>query len=458
MESTQRRISRRQWLIGAGALAAGLSTALVVPKGLRGQPKTLKILQWNHFVPDYDRWFHDHATQWGHRNNTQVTIDHVGLAGLKSLADDEVRKQAGHDLFLFLSPPSQYEDEVEDLKEVYQACEPQYGKPITLAHKSTYNPKTDKYFGFSDSYVPDPINYRQDLWTGSDMPNGPDTWEDILVGGQQIKAKHGIPVGIGLASELDSNMALRALLYSFGGSEQDAEGNPALHSAQTLEALEFVKTLYEKTMTDAVFTWDASSNNRFMLGNRCSLAINGISITRKGEAKELPITENIWLAPAAAGPGGKRLAVEHVMNVYVIWKFAANKEGAKQFLVDYVERFDEAFQASEYYNFPCFPKSVPTLGEDIAKGHEKYRKGHEKYHILGNPDPETNEPEHLAWTTNIGYPGFANAAIDEIFNTWVISTMFAEAASGRLTPKQAMDAADLEVQRIFQKWKERRKV
>ena len=41
---------------------------------------------------------------------------------------------------------------------VYQEVEKKHGKKIELAHKSTYNPKTKKYFAFSDSYVPDPGN------------------------------------------------------------------------------------------------------------------------------------------------------------------------------------------------------------------------------------------------------------------------------------------------------------
>ena len=164
---------------------------------------------------------------------------------------------------------------------LYEECERKYGKPIDLAIKSTYNPKTKKYYGFSDSYVPDPVNYRKDLW--DDVGMYPDSWDDIRAGGKKIKQKHNIPVGIGLASEIDTNMALRAIMYSFGASEQDAEGNPALKSKETLEAIKFVKALYEETMTDEVFTWDASSNNRMMLAGQGSLALNAISITRDGE-------------------------------------------------------------------------------------------------------------------------------------------------------------------------------
>ena len=52
-------------------------------------------------------------------------------------------------------------------------------------------------------------------------------------------------------------MAMRAIMYSFGAHEQDAEGNLTINSPQTLEALKFVKALFEETMTPEVLAWDA---------------------------------------------------------------------------------------------------------------------------------------------------------------------------------------------------------
>ena len=199
-----RSVSRRNFIKGAGALSASLTTALLVPGRASAQQKTLKILQWNHFVPGYDKWFNEtYVKAWGEKNNTNVMVDNIGLAGLNSRAAAEVSAQKGHDLFMFLWPPPVHEDQVIDHREIYEECERKYGKPIDLAIKSTYNPKTKKYYGFSDSYVPDPINYRKDLW--DDVGVYPDSWDDIRAGGKKIKQKHNIPVGIGLASEIDTS-------------------------------------------------------------------------------------------------------------------------------------------------------------------------------------------------------------------------------------------------------------
>ena len=61
----------------------------------------------------------------------------------------------------------------------------------------------------------------------------------------------------------------------------------------------------------------------------------------------------------------------------------------------------------------------------------------------------------LDWTTNVGYPGYANAAIDEIYGTWVLNLMFAKAASGAMSPEEALREADATCKRIFAKWKEK---
>jgi multiple sugar transport system substrate-binding protein len=362
------------------------------------------------------------------------------MSSINSRAKAEVAAQRGHDMVLFLSPPPSFEQHAIDHADVWKECQRRYGEPSALATRSTFNPTTGRYYGFSDSYTPDPVNYRKDLW--DDAGVFPDTWDDIRVGGGKILQRHRIPVGLGLAPELDSNMALRSLLHAFGGSVQSESGQPALKSQQTLEAVKFTNALYKEAMTDEVFTWDPSSNNRQLLAGRGSLTLNAISITRTGENKKIPMSDRIWLAKAAEGPAG-RVGLQHLVNVYVIWKFAENKEGAQQFLIDYTGEFRRAFVASEFYNFPSFPSTVPDLGELIAV--DSKAKPADKYNVFADV---------ADWITNVGHPGHANAAIDEIFSNWTISKMFSQAASGKMTPEEAVNAADREVRQIFGKWQQ----
>jgi multiple sugar transport system substrate-binding protein len=235
-------------------------------------------------------------------------------------------------------------------------------------------------------------------------------------------------------------MAMRALLWSFGASEQDSNGRVVINSPQTIEALKFMRALQKEAQTNEVFTWDPSSNNRGILAGKLSYVANAISVTRTAEKDNPEMSQKIQIVPALKGPA-RRMAAEHVMDCYVIWRFAENKDGAKQFLVDYMDAFGDAFKASEFYNFPCFAKTVPDLKQQIAN--DPKAKPPDKYAVLGDV---------LEWATNVGYPGFATAAIDEVFNTFVIPTMFAKVARDELSPEDAARAAEKEIKRIFDKW------
>jgi multiple sugar transport system substrate-binding protein len=337
----KRGLTRRDFVkvTGTGALAAGVGANFLFPERAAAQQKTLKILQWSHFVPAWDTWFNGTYTkEWGQKNNTNVIVDNIGVVDLPARGAAEASAKKGHDLFMFLSPPAAYESQVIDMTHVYQEVERKHGKKIDLAHKSTYNPKTKKYFAFSDAYTPDPGNWHKDWWAEAGYPNGPDTYDDLLKGATKIREKTGHPCGIGLGQELDTSMAMRAVLWSFGGAEQDEAGNVTINSKQTIEALKYVKELYQKTMTPEVFTWTPPSNNQAMLAGRVSFVMNAISITRQSEREKLPIDSKIMISPALKGPV-RRIAAEHVMNCYVVWEFSENKEGAQQFLIDWIDHF-----------------------------------------------------------------------------------------------------------------------
>ena len=173
-EVVERRTTRRELVRkgAAGALVVAYGGA-VSKTSAYGAPRyagkqlagTLRIMQWSHFVPAYDTWFDGtYIKQWGQRNDTEVIVDHVNLAELPARAAAEVSAQSGHDLFQVLSPPAAFEDQVISHNEIVQEITRKIGKMGRVGYKSTYNPKTKKYFGVPDNYVPDPVHYRRDLW------------------------------------------------------------------------------------------------------------------------------------------------------------------------------------------------------------------------------------------------------------------------------------------------------
>jgi len=243
-------------------------------------------------------------------------------------------------------------------------------------------------------------------------------------------------------------MFLMSLLYCYGASLQDKNGNPSINSKGTIDALKVMREIYQNGESDEVFAWTAASNNQGYLSGRLSLALNAISIVRSAEDAHLPFAANTALLPIPKGPD-RRLGLEHVMGVYAIWNFTSKPQQklAKRFIADLEINYASAFKNSKYYNFPAFPKAVynyrQRLGADPHKPKGKYR-------IL--------DTIARKYTANIGFPGYSNAAIDEIFNTFLIPQMFAEVAQGKMTPAEAARAAEGQMKPIFAKWRKRKKI
>jgi multiple sugar transport system substrate-binding protein len=452
-EVNEQRTSRREVLrraaTGAAVFAYGGAAAKTA---VAGAPKyrhkqlagTLRIAQWSHFVPAYDVWFDNvYVKRWGQANDTEVLVDHINQADIPARAAAEVAAQSGHDLFWFLAPPAQYEDQVVAHNDIVQEVTKKRGKMADVAYRSTYNPRTKKYFAFSDTYAPDPVNWRTDLW--GEIGARPTTWENVARAAPRLRAK-GNPVGIGMSNEIDSNMALIALMMCYGGFIQNREQRVTLNTKGTREALSLMRSAFRNGMTNEVFAWTAASNNQAMLAGRLSLALNAISITRSAELSNQDLARRIALAPIPAGPNG-RLGLEHVMGCYVIWKFARNKQAAKKFLVDLEVKYTGAFENSKFYNFPSWPSSVRNIKRRLERDPAQ-PKG--KYVVLD----EINRK----YTKNVGYPGFSNAAVDEVFNKFLIPQMFAEVAQGKQSPDEAARRFDREIRQIFQKWRNLKKI
>src|SRR5512140_1818195 len=121
-EMTRRTFAR---LAGGSAVAAGLTgPAFLFPGRAEAQQKTLKIIQWSHFVPGYDKWFDGvFCKEWGAKNNMNVVVDHISVGEINARAAAEVAAKKGHDLFMFLSPPAAYEKQVIDHREIYEAVQ-----------------------------------------------------------------------------------------------------------------------------------------------------------------------------------------------------------------------------------------------------------------------------------------------------------------------------------------------
>jgi hypothetical protein len=71
-EKKLKGISRRDFIkaAGAGVVAAGLGANIIIPGRARAGMKKLKIIQWGHWVPPFDKWFDNtYVKDWGEKGH-----------------------------------------------------------------------------------------------------------------------------------------------------------------------------------------------------------------------------------------------------------------------------------------------------------------------------------------------------------------------------------------------------
>lgn len=436
-------ITRRGLLKRTGAIAgaAGLAPALSAPfvSTALAQTKTLTIVQWAHFVPDYDTWFDKFAKDWGEQNKIAVTVDHIPVQNIPARAAAEASAQSGHDLFGFNGAGGAhlYRKFFVDLADLVKETEKKYGAVSTIGKQLGYNADDGTWSAFPDFYINFPGMYQKSLWDEIGML--PDTWDNLRIGGAKLKAK-GHPVGISLGHSNDPSTTWRGLLWSYGASEQDEAGKKIiLNSKEAVEATKYVTALYKEAMTSEVLSWNDASNNQYIASGVGSYIVNPISAYRTVQKSNKKLADDIFVIKPPKGP------VKQIMGgaseFYGIWKFAKNKEVAIAFLRHYRDNWPEAFKASEGYNNPCFanlvPKPMPILSNDPTS------TPNDKLAILQDSDQ---------WSAIPGYPGPATPAMDEIYYAFTLNDMMAKAATGQLSAEDSVKWAAHQCEIVMKKW------
>jgi multiple sugar transport system substrate-binding protein len=406
----------------------------------------ISITQWSHFVPRYDKWFDAYAQQWGKANNVKVTVQHISYADLNSTLAAAIAAKKGPTLMQMNATPAAFIQGLQPLNDVNEAAEAKWGKGVKPCTHQTYLPSKKEWYAFCEGWVVDPGDYRISLWKAAGYPNGPVTYADLLKGGKKIYQKTGIPVAVGMSPEIDSEFYARTLIWSFGGTVQNACGKVTLDSKPVIDAVKYQKKLFQSAETPAVFSWNAASNNQAFVSGRASYIQNSISFYRTAQKSNKKVADDTGFRPGLKGPTGQVHQTAHVWFIYVLPKYVTDKnqiQAAKKFMLDLAANYASDTFYSKLYDFPAYPPTVPQLSKWVQ--HDPWGSNPpNKLAVLGGA---------LKWTAWPGYPGYANPAISEVYNTFLISTMMAQAARGEKSPEQAVKDTAAQVERIAQKWK-----
>jgi multiple sugar transport system substrate-binding protein len=208
--------------------------------------------------------------------------------------------------------------------------------------------------------------------------------------------------------------------------------------------LNYVKYLCQDSGAPEQLSWSSGGNVKAMLARKTSCTVNSIALVRAAEKQDPEVAKKIMLQPPLAGSSVRVAGLPHAVNCSLIWRFAKNPDGGKQFLADLIDSSRAGYEQSKGCNFVFYQKTVPDLIVRLTE--DPNAQPHWKY--VGLKDA-------LHWTHNLGVPGFATPAFMEIFNTFVIPRMFSSVAKGERTAIDAANAATAEVRKIVDKWHNR---
>ena len=424
------KLTRRQFL---GTSAAGaLAAPHVWVKPAWAQQKQVSILTWSHFVPAYDKWFDQWGQEWAAKNGVKLTIDHIPHLNLPAKIAAEVATQTGHDIVqMAASGTEKWAPALLDVHDLAEKLGKKYGGWTPLAEN--YSMVKGKYFSIPDYFIDFPGLYRKDLWTEIGMPNGPDTWDELRVGGAKLKAK-GFPIGIGLAHHNDSRNSWRAIMWCHGGSEVAKDGKTITwNSKEVREGLKYFRALYKEAMTPEVLSWDDASNNRLLASGRGSWIHNPISAYRTIEGQNKELADKIHISLSPKGPAG-RLSFANCL-AYGVTKFSKNQDTAKSFLEALTDSYKDAFRASTGYNNPFL--------KGYAKGPLPIISEDPKLKVL-----EKSPEYHFTQ----GYPGPVTAASDEVYQQFVMIDACAQFCTDKMDLEQTVKWAEEKIKGIYAKF------
>jgi multiple sugar transport system substrate-binding protein len=424
------RVTRRRFLATAAAGAAIAPHVWV--KSAAAQSKQLSVLAWSHFVPSYDKWFDQWGVEWAAKNNVKLTIDHIPHLNLTAKIAAEIATQSGHDIVQMPGTGTEkFAPALLDVQDLADKLGKKYGGWTPLA--KNFSEVKGRFMSIPDYFIDFPGLYRKDLWTEVGMPNGPDTWEEVRVGGAKLKAK-GFPLGIGLAHHNDSRNSWRAIMWCYGGSEVAKDSKTVTYNSKEVrEALKYFKALYKEAMTPEVLAWDDASNNRLLASGRGSWIHNPISAYRTIEQQNKELADKIFIQLSPRGPAG-RLSYANCL-AYGITKFSPNQDAAKLFLENLTDSFKDAFKASTGYDTPFL--------KDFAKGPLPI--------ISEDPKlkPLEKSPEYHF---TMGYPGACTPAADEVYQQFVMVDALAQFCTDKMDLEATIKWGEDKIKAIYAKF------
>ena len=432
--------NRRKFLNQASAGAAAVTLPLLWPASAQAQwtntPEKgakLRVLRWKRFVQGDEDAYIANVKKFTAKYGIEVRLDHEGWEDVRPKAAVAANTGAGPDIILSTNDDANlYPDKLVDMTDVATYLGKKYGGWYP-ASEAYLRPDGKKWIGVPLGGTGSMMVYRDSQMKAAGISAFPKDTDGFLKMFQALKAK-GTPGGMALGHATGDSGWTQWLIWAFGAALVDKNNKVTIDSAETLKALEYGKELYAN-FVPGTLSWLDPNNNKAFLDGQVSVTNNGISIyyaaKNSTDPKVKDMVADIQHANFPIGPVGVPTEY-HLFFNQMVFKHTKFPKAAKEFVRFMMEeeQYGPWMQAAGGYISQPLRAYEKNAVWTVDPKHTPYRD------VLRNTRP-------AGWEGKLGY---ASAAA---LGDFIVVDMFAEAASGDKSPKEAAERAQKRAERYY---------
>lgn len=441
-------IITRRSILGAGAGLAALgaagpsfaqsriqTSAATPPRLPIESGASIRMLRPVRFVQPDEEVFRANCARFTQQTGVQVRVDFVGWEDITQQTAVTANTGAGPDMIIgFNEAPHIYTDKLIELTDIAEYLGTKYGGWLNLAQRYGKRHGTNNWIGLPFGASGGPLVWRKSAVNAAGFKAPPDDHAGFLDLSRKLQ-RAGKPSGFALGNAVgDGNGFANWLVWSFGGYLVDEQGNVAINSRNTIEALTYLKDLYA-TFIPGTIAWGDISNNRAYAANELWLTANGVSLyfALKNDPATRAIADDTEHTLLPKGRLTESPMAGLTLNA-MVFKHSRFPNAAKAlltFLMEH-EQYDPWLQANlGYWSQPLDAYTASAVWDS---------------------DPKVRIFKDVMRSNfYIGYKGPISQASAAANADYIMVQMCAQVASGQATPEAAAREAERRAMRFFRR-------
>jgi len=389
----------------------------------------LRFLRWSKFLDAENSATTEAIAAFSQVTGVDVRIENEWQDDIQTKAAIAANVGSGPDIVWTLNATAHlFPDKLLDLSDVADYVGRKYGGWYPIVE--TYGKSGGRWIAIPNILVGVLPTYRMSWTRDAGFEKFPTDSDRFLELCRQLH-RIGHPAGFAFGhSTNDGNCWCHWLLWSHGGRIVDDHNRVVINSPETLQALEYARSVYT-TLVPGTLSWNDASNNKAFLASEIALTDNSSSIYGKALADKMPLAADINHAIWPVGPAGVPTEL-HLLFPLIVFKYTQYPNAAKAFIAFMLER-------DQYQKM--LRSSVGYISQSL--------KAYENDPLWFQDPKITAFREVSARARSGGYAGTLGQPAAAALADFVVVDMFAEAATGQLSPKEAAEKAQKRAQRFY---------